>query len=250
MRVAALADTHGNLLALEAVLADLRGQAPDLIVNLGDLFTGPFDPAGSADAQIALGCPTLAGNHERNLIEGDDTSGSVAFARPFLSATHMEWVRKLPATLRLADGEVFACHGSPSGGDLDYLLENVRGGRAVLASDDLIRPRLAGIGAARLVLCGHTHSPRVVQVGAVTVVNPGSIGMPAYTDNNPVPHAIETGSPHARYAVATLWPGGMWSVDLRTVIYDWDRAAQQAQNNGKPDVAHWTLSGRVSATQE
>jgi len=63
MRVAVLADAHGNLLALEAVLADLRGQAPDLVVNLGDLFTGPFDPMGSADAQIALGCPTLAGNH-------------------------------------------------------------------------------------------------------------------------------------------------------------------------------------------
>ena len=76
MRVAVLADAHGNLLALEAVLADLRAQAaPDLVVNLGDLFTDPFNPAGSADAQIVLGCPTLAGNHERNLLEGDDTSG-------------------------------------------------------------------------------------------------------------------------------------------------------------------------------
>jgi predicted phosphodiesterase len=245
MRIAILADTHGNLLALEAVLADLPAQAPDLVVNLGDLFTGPFDPAGSADAQIALGCPTLAGNHERNLLEGDDTSGSVAFARPFLSAVHMEWVRHLPATLRIADGEVFACHGSPAGGDLDYLLEDVKSGRAVLAPDDAIRPRLVGIGSARLVLCGHTHMPRVVQVGAVTVVNPGSIGMPAYSDDNPVPHAIETGAPHARYAVATRGPGGTWSVDLRAVVYDWDRAAQQAQENGKPGVARWTSTGRI-----
>jgi predicted phosphodiesterase len=245
MRIAILADTHGNLLALEAVLADLPAQAPDLVVNLGDLFTGPFDPAGSADAQIALGCPTLAGNHERNLLEGDDASGSVAFARPFLSPEHMEWVRHLPATLRIADGEVFACHGSPAGGDLDYLLEDVKGGRAVLAPDDAIRPRLVGIGSACLVLCGHTHMPRVVQIGAVTVVNPGSIGMPAYSDDNPVPHAIETGAPHARYAVATRGPGGTWSVDLRAVVYDWDRAAQQAQENGKPGVARWTSTGRI-----
>jgi predicted phosphodiesterase len=249
MRVAVLADVHGNLLALEAVLADLRAQAPDLVVNLGDLFTGPFDPAGSADAQIALGCPTLAGNHERNLLEGDDASSSVAFARPLLSAAHMRWTSSLPKTLRLADDQVFACHGSPAGGDLDYLLEDVGSGRAVLASDDAIRSRLTGIGSARLVLCGHTHVPRVVRVGAVTVVNPGSIGMPAYTDDNPVPHAIETGAPHARYAVATCGRGGTWSVDLRAVVYDWDRAAQQAQENGRPRVARWTSTGRVQEAQ-
>jgi hypothetical protein len=104
----------------------------NLVVNLGDLFTGPFDPFGSADAQIALGCPTLAGNHERNLLEGDDASGSVAFTRPLLSAVDMEWVRGLPVTLRFADGEVFACHGSPAGGDLDYLLEDVQSGRRPL----------------------------------------------------------------------------------------------------------------------
>lgn len=245
MRVAILADTHGNLLALEAVLADLRAKAPDLVVNLGDLSTGPFDPAGSADAQIALGCPTLAGNHERNLSEGDDTSSSVAFARPRLSASHLEWIEGLPATLRLLDGEVFACHGSPAGGDLDYLLEDVAGGRPVLASEDAIRPKLAGAGPARLVLCGHTHVPRAVQVGGVLVVNPGSIGMPAYADGDPVPHAIETGAPHARYAVATRGRGGMWSAELHAVAYDWDRAARQAQANGKPAVARWTATGRV-----
>ena len=245
MRFAVLADAHGNLLALQAVLADLHAHAPDLVVNLGDLATGPFDPAGSADAQIALGCPTLAGNHERNLVEGDDTSGSVAFARARLSAAHMAWIGRLPATLSLADSEVFACHGSPAGGDLDYLLDDVGSGRAVLAPDNAIRPRLAGIGAARLVLCGHTHMSRVVQVGDVTVVNPGSIGMPAYTDESPVPHAIETGAPHARYAVVTRKPGGAWSAELRAVAYDWDRAAQQAQMNGKPSVARWTATGRI-----
>ncbi|SFU39305.1 Predicted phosphodiesterase [Methylobacterium sp. 174MFSha1.1] len=245
MRIAVLADTHGNLVALEAILADLRTQAPDLIINLGDLFTGPFDPAGSADVQIGLGCPTLAGNHERNLLEGDDTSKSVAFARPLLSSTHMAWISQLPVTLRLASDDVFACHGSPAGGDLDYLLEDVSSGRPVLAADDAIRSRLAGAGPASLVLCGHTHMQRVVQVGHVTVVNPGSVGMPAYTDDRPIPHAIETGSPHARYAVVTRKMGGAWSADLRSVAYDWDRAAQQARVNGSSSVARWTLTGRV-----
>lgn len=245
MRVAILADTHGNLLALEAVLADVRRQAPDLMINLGDMVTGAFDPLGSADAQMTLGCPTLAGNHERNLVAGDDSSSSVAFARPLLSPAHMTWIRSLPTSLQLADNDIFACHGSPAGGDLEYLLEDVSSGRAVLASEEAIRPRLKGIGPASLVLCGHTHVPRVVQVGAVTVVNPGSIGMPAYADDGIVPHAIETGSPHARYAVATRGQDGTWSVDLCAIAYDWDRAALQAHRNGSPILARRTSTGRA-----
>jgi predicted phosphodiesterase len=245
MRIAVLADAHGNFLALQAVLADLRTTSPDLVVNLGDLATGPFDPASSADAQMALGCPTLAGNHERNILEGDDTSSSVAFARPRLSAAHLRWIGILSAALTLAEGDVFACHGSPAGGDLDYLLDDVSSGRAVLAPEDAIRPRLQGIGSASLVLCGHTHMPRAVQVGPVLVVNPGSIGMPAYTDDSAVPHAIETGLPHARYAVVTREIGGTWSAELRAVAYDWNRAARQAETNGRPAVARWTATGRV-----
>ena len=245
MRIAVLADAHGNLLALQAVLTDLQVAAADLVVNLGDLATGPFDPGGSADAQMALGCPTVAGNHERNLLEDDDTSSSVAFARPLLSTAHMQWIGGLPQTLRLADGDVFACHGSPAGGDLDYLLDDVSSGRAVLASEDAIRPRLTGIGPATLVLCGHTHIPRAVQLGRVLVVNPGSIGMPAYTDDGVFPHVIETGAPHARYAVVTRRPGGIWSAELRAVAYNWDEAARQAAANGRHRVAHWTATGRA-----
>jgi predicted phosphodiesterase len=245
MRIAVLADTHGNLLALQDVFADLRTASPDLVVNLGDLATGPFDPAGSADAQMALGCPTLAGNHERNLVEGDDSSPSVAFARPFLSAAHLQWIGSLPKALRLADGDVFACHGSPAGGDLDYLLEDVSSGRPVLAPEHAIRPRLRGSDPATLVLCGHTHVPRVVRIGPVLVVNPGSVGLPAYTDDGASPHAIETGAPHARYAVVTRGSGGTWSAELRAVAYDWDRAARQAAANGRPAVARWTATGRA-----
>ncbi len=173
MRIAVLADAHGNLPALQAVLADLHTASPDLVVNLGDLTTGPFDPAGSADVQMALDCPPVAGNHERNLLEGDDSSPFVAFARRLLSAADLQWIGSLPESLQLADGDVFACHGSPAGGDLDHLLEDVSSGRPVLAPEDAIRPRLHGSDPATLVLCGHTHMPRVVQIGPVLLVKPG-----------------------------------------------------------------------------
>lgn len=245
MKIAVLADVHGNLIALEAVVRDLRMAAPDLVVNLGDLVSGPFDPAGSADAQIALDCPTLAGNHERQLLAGD-SGASDAFARPLLSAEHRDWIATLPPTLRLADGDVFACHGSPSGGDLEYLLEDVTSGHAALATDATIRRRLTGIGPARVVLCGHTHIARVAACDGTLVVNPGSVGMPAYRDDLPVPHVMESGSHHARYALVTRCADG-WTAELRAVDYDYEAAARQAERNGRPATAFAVRTGRAAS---
>jgi predicted phosphodiesterase len=241
MRLAVIADVHGNLIALEAVLAHLRVAAPDLLVNLGDLVSGPFDPAGSADAQVALACPTVAGNHERHVLKGGGGAWD-ALARPLLSAAHLAWMAGLPATLSLADGDVFACHGSPRGGDLDYLLEDVSGGRATLDAVEAIRPRLDGIGGATVVLCGHTHMPRLAQVGPVLVVNPGSVGLPGYRDSRPVPHVMEAGTPHARYALVSRERGG-WAAELRAVPYDHEAAARQAERHGWPQAAHVVRTG-------
>ena len=245
MRIAIIADVHGNLIALEAVLGSIRALAPDLVVNLGDLVSGPFDPAGSADAQMALGCPTIAGNHERQVLEGG-TGASDAFARPLLSNAHRDWIADLPASLTLADGQIFACHGSPSGGDNEYLLEDVSSGRTVLDTDEAIRPRLVGIGEASLVLCGHTHTPRIVSVGGVMVVNPGSVGLQGYRDETPVPHVMETGTPHARFAIIERLASG-WAAELRAVPYDYEAAARQAERAGRPGAAYLVRTGRMPA---
>ena len=223
------------------MLAHLRGAAPDLVINLGDLVSGPFDPAGSAEVQMALACPTVAGNHERHVL-GADGGPWDAFARPLLSPSHLAWMEGLPGTLSLAGGEVFACHGSPRGGDLEYLLEDVSGGRAVLDTATGILARLDGIGAAKVVLCGHTHTPRVVVVGGVLVVNPGSVGLPGYRDTGPVPHVMETGTPHAWYALVSRGGSG-WSAELRAVPYDHEEAARQAEGHGWPRAAHVVRTG-------
>lgn len=245
MRIAVIADVHGNLIALNAVLSHLRAASPDLIVNLGDLVSGPFDSAGSADAQMSLGCPTIAGNHERQVLTGG-TGPSDVFARSRLTQAHLAWMAGLPACLTLAEGEVFACHGSPAGGDLEYLLEDVSSGRTTLDSDAAIRPRLNGIGAARLVLCGHTHTPRIVSVDGVLIVNPGSVGMAGYRDETPVPHVMETGTPHARYAMVERLPTG-WAAELRAVPYDYEAAARQVEQAGRPAAAYMVRTGRMPA---
>lgn len=241
MRLAIIADVHGNLVALEAVLADIARFAPDLLVNLGDLVSGPFDPAGSAAAQMALNCPTLAGNHERGLTE-NGANGLDALARPLLSPDQMDWIAALPATLTLLDGAVFACHGSPAGGDEEYLLEDMSTGRPRLDTEAAIAARLAGAGAAQVVLCGHSHVARMATIGGVLVLNPGSVGMPGYRAALPVPHVVEAGAPHARYALLERGHAG-WHARFQAVPYDAETAARQAERHGRPAIAHSVRTG-------
>ena len=243
MKIGVLADAHGNAAALEAVIGAINAAAPDLVVNLGDLVSGPFDPAGSAELQMRSGFLTIAGNHERQLQDGSAGAFDV-LARPLLTQEHWAWIRDLPTTLTLCEGDVFACHGSPAGGDLEYLLEDVRSGRAALDADAAIRPRLDGIGSAGLVLCGHTHTPRMVTVDGVLIVNPGSVGMPCYRDGGAIPHVMEAGSPLARYAIVERGPAG-WSAELHGVPYDYEVAARQAEAFGFPAFAYSARTGRV-----
>jgi hypothetical protein len=69
-----------------------------------------------------------------------------------------------------------------------------------------------------------------------TGVNPGSVGLQAYSGDDPVPHAIEVGSPHARYALLDR-AAGHWRTAFRTVAYDWETAARQAAERNRPDWA-------------
>lgn len=92
-----------------------------------------------------------------------------------------------------------------------------------------------------LILCGHSHIQRAVGCAEFTAVNPGSVGLPAYSDDQP-PHAMSSGSPHARYTVVTPADGG-WRATPVQVDYDWSAAAAMARDNGRPDWAHWLRTG-------
>ena len=74
------------------------------------------------------------------------------------------------------------------------------------------------------------------------IVNPGSVGLPAYNDTRPLPHCMETGSPHARYAVIDREKGS-WRVNLLAVEYDWSAASEDARKGNRPDWAHAIASG-------
>lgn len=252
MRIAVISDIHGNLPALEAVLDDIAGSAVDLSVNLGDILSGPLWPAQTAQRLMALGLPTIRGNHERQLLTlpRERQGASDAFASDEITAAQRDWLVALPATMELAT-DVFCCHGTPSS-DLQYFLETVTpagwtgtaepGLRA--ATPDEAAERAGGVRHS-LILCGHTHVPRMLRLAdGRLVVNPGSVGLQAFDDVHPRPHVAQTGTPHARYALLTRRRDG-WQVELRALPYDCESAARRAEANGRADWADALRSGFV-----
>ncbi|MFD5823200.1 metallophosphoesterase family protein [Nesterenkonia xinjiangensis] len=245
MRIAVISDVHGNLLALDAVLADAAEQSVDQHVNLGDLLSGGVAPRLTADRLMDAGMKTIAGNHERQLLtlRPEEMGASDRFAMLDVTARQRDWLASLPSTLVVTDG-VLACHGSPDD-DLTYLLETVERTGVRPATDDEVRARLGAHTEWSLVLCGHTHIPRSLRLAqGPLIVNPGSVGWPAYAGDEPHPHVMEAGTPHARYAVLDD-ASGRWEVEFRLVAYDWESAALIAESHDRQDVARALRTGRV-----
>ena len=157
-----------------------------------------------------------------------------------LNSRHLTWLASLPPTQMLGE-DVLLCHGSPTS-DLEYLLEQINGYRVHLASPELVQERLGNVRAA-LILCGHTHMPRIVSLpGGLVVVNPGSVGLQAYDDTGTTPHYVETGSPHARYAMIDRESLGT-RVEFIALDYDWQAASRDAAQANRPDWAHALATG-------
>jgi predicted phosphodiesterase len=239
VRIAAVSDIHGNLPALEAVVADIARHHVDQVVNLGDCLSGPLWPAETADWLIELGWPTLAGNHERQMLgPGAATlDNGDGFAASSISAAHRDWLKGLPPAMSLGD-DLFLCHGTPDNDD-GYWLHRGRPGAMRKATPDEIIPHATSHG---LALCGHTHvSRRVILGDGRMIANPGSVGLPAFDDHDLVPDHMGPIIPQACYLIAELNAEG-WRVTLRTVAYDIERAARRAEANGR---FGWTYTLRT-----
>jgi predicted phosphodiesterase len=250
MRIAAVTDIHGNLLALDAVLAEIAAERADIVVNRGDILSGPLWPHETAQRLRALNLPTIAGNHERQVLRQprDRMGAADRYAADALDEADRAWLESLPPTLALHP-EVFCCHGTPST-DLQYLLETAVAGFGAdghpgvrAATGDEVRERLGDV-AVPVVLCGHSHMPRLLQSGRTLAVNPGSVGLPAFEDLHGHRHLMETGTPLARWALLERRDAG-WHVALRATPYDCERAAARAEANGRGDWADALRTGRI-----
>ena len=245
MRFAAIADVHGNHLALEAVLADIRAQGIEEIVNLGDMASGPLDARQTMDALMAIDAVHVRGNHDCWLIDRPfDKMGSwERCAFPQLDAGHLDWLRQVPPT-QIFRNQVFLCHATPSD-DNTYWLETVTpDGSVRMSALEAIEKEAKGISQS-LILCGHTHIARAVRLSdGRLVVNPGSVGGPGFRHSDPYPHLIEAGAPDARYAILEL-VSASWRVTFRHVTYDHEAMAALARQNGQPELAAALATGWI-----
>ena len=221
MRVAALYDIHGNLPALEAVLAELGGESVDRIVIGGDIVPGPI-PRETFDLLLSLDTPVdfIRGNGDRAVLDAmnsvDPTSVPEHF-RPLIHWTaeqldenHREILESWPPTFSLhvaGIGKVLFCHATPQS-DIPIF------SRAT--AEEKLRPIFDGVDA-RLVVCGHTHMQFDRRVGSVRVVNAGSVGMPF-------------GKPGAYWLLLDS------RVQLRRTDYDLESAAARIRSSSYPQA--------------
>lgn len=244
-RMAVISDIHGNLPALTEVVADLNGRKVDMVVNLGDHLSGPLWPKETIEFLMEQPWVHILGNMDTSLVhQAPEFHGlSDAYAFRVLDPREKEWLRALPETRRV-DKAVLAFHGTPSN-NAQYLLESIERNRVRLATLAEIETRL-GETRSPVMLCGHSHVQRVVETGDDTmIINPGSVGLPAYTDDQPEQHSIECGSPHARYAILDMRKGRC-VVQFVAVPYDSRGAAEQARRNKREDWAVALESGFIA----
>jgi predicted phosphodiesterase len=151
------------------------------------------------------------------------------------------WLKSLPFDHQLND-EIYMCHGSPTD-DLKYLLENIKGGLPCLRSDSEIKESLDG-QSSNIIFCGHAHIPRSIKISSgQLIINPGSVGLPAYTDDEPIIHSMENYCPHASYAVIEKNAAG-WIIQQIKVPYDYKKAVEVAKARQREDWGHFLTTGR------
>lgn len=245
MRIAVVSDIHGNLPALEAVVAHFKHGSIDTVINLGDNLSGPLLPLETAQYLMAQDWIHLAGNHDRQILaHGTEQCGDLdQLAYCQLTAKELAWLKTLSPTVDYG-ADILLCHGTPAS-DLAYFLETVEPRGARMARRQEVDKRL-GTTHANLVLCGHTHKPRAIRASSgQLVVNPGSIGLPAYKDETPYFHVIETGSPGAHYAILER-VDGCWIASLISVPYDYEPMVKLASSRRYPDWAQALATGYMS----
>jgi predicted phosphodiesterase len=242
---AIISDIHGNSLALEAVLTDIKSRGIEKIINLGDHFFGALEPELVAGILRENEMLCISGNTDREILESVDgklDKEGMDRVKADLSQQSISWLRKLPKTSSY-DGLFFICHGTPESDD-EYLLEKVTANGVFVYNDEELLER-AGHIKERIILCGHSHVNRVVYLSNDKIIlNPGSVGLPAYLGNGEHRFAMESMAPHAKYAIVNVDNDDI-SIEQVLCAYDWHKASEAARKNGNEKWAQFLLHGRM-----
>jgi putative phosphoesterase len=231
MRILLLADVHGNRAALEAI-----NEPHDACFVLGDLVDYGPEPGACVDWVMRHTHAAVRGNHDHGVAQDVEVQGVGGFrfltacTRPYsvaaLNPVQRRYLADLPTSRMLTAGgkRFLLVHATPR----DPMDEYAPADRAFWA------PRVAGLGVD-YVCVGHTHQPYTLEVGSVTVINPGSVGLP------------RDGDPRAGYAVMTIDDSGV-RIDLKRIDYPTDQTVRALLATRIDPAAKQTLSDLYSGS--
>ncbi len=244
--IAVLSDIHGNVWALEAVLEDAQERGIGRFINLGDTLYGPLEPRKTYDLLKLFQVHSISGNQDRIIVESSEQeikeNETLKYVVESLDEEQIKWVKSLSKTT-LIENKIFLCHGTPTD-DHKYLLEDISEGRPRVREEKEIIELLGG-NTYPVILCGHSHIPRLVQLSSgQIIVNPGSVGLQAYTARHPVKHLMENHSPQVSYAILRENDGNL-KVEFIRIQYDHQSATQRAAGLAREDWAYNLMTGRA-----
>jgi putative phosphoesterase len=232
MRVMVISDIHGNRLALDAALADIKGKSIDKIVCLGDTIQGGSQPKEIVEKLKEMKAPVVMGNADAWLLsEKSDAAEPMAeeqrevrrWTLSKLTRDDLDFVRTYRSTIDIEldkNRQLLCFHGSPK------------------SYDDVLRPdtprekwdRLLGPYSPAIMAGGHTHTQQVRRVGDGLFFNPGSIGV---VFNTLFPEEKYRLEPWAEYAILT-YDNGLKGLEFRRAHYDLKELVRVIRASGRP----------------
>jgi len=242
--IAVISDIHGNSWALEAVINDIHKRGIKKIINLGDSIYGPLDPIGTINILVKNDVISILGNEDRVIIEHLHTKTNNLILEHLRKCLHpivIEWLKNLLFDFNF-ENNIYCCHGSPSSCS-EYLLEKVYPNSVAIKSSIELEQELTNINQ-KIIFCGHSHMPKLVEINKKIIINPGSVGLQAYQDDQPFFHKMENFSPHARYSVI-MYSNHSFKINQIAVPYEYEIPALIAIKNGFLDWSRWLETGRV-----
>ena len=240
MRIALISDIHGNNVALDAVLADIRKQQIDSVVCLGDVATLGPQPIETLEGLKELNCVCIRGNHDSSLLQPEKALDykvsepllpSLEWCLAKLDSSDLEFVRTFQPTLRvqLGEGDEMLCyHGSPKS-NIDNILSDT--------PFEELNGFLSGWDA-KVMAGGHTHLQMLRHYNGMMIINPGSVGNAFLAPHNSKKQP--TLMPWAEYAIVNRVDGQI-TVEFKRIFYDIDFLIQTIRKSDIP-LKDWLLT--------
>lgn len=226
MRLALLADVHGNLHALEAVLAEVSAASVDAIWMAGDWVGYGAFPGECVDRLRALDVVGIRGDMDDEVLAAAygelppkaavEKQAALRFAAAAMSEESRGYLAGLPVQRRVSAAPLDALlvHGSPAAHQ-EHLWPDT--------PEERLR-ELAAVAGAGLVVCGHTHAAMDRRADGTRFVNPGSVGRPG------------DGDPRAAWALLTVGDDGAVEWEPHRTVYEHEAAARAIRDAGMPEL--------------